>query len=355
MSTNPLLMVTEIEVRNYVSQFNDPELSEFKILRNLLAILSSDVLGQTIAALKNNIITFNEISLLPTLNDSSLISLINMNLGLSTDDVKKLEYRKTILPANINMTLLASNSIGNKTKILDFSFFSLNSYLIKPNYDFSGKDSSKFASLNDAKKAFQVQVQRTEVQSILDSFRSEYLRLRAIDTNLLPPVSGMLNTEFSRCVVVKLISDIVKRFKILESSKNNVSEIQKAIFSKKYEKMTTLEYKKELEKAIVKMVEVNEANPKTGYDGMITWRSENPWVLLRTPQFTEDSAYTYFLQFMFARVHLPVAYGVELSPDIALAELYTEYLEIANSHIMQIIEFLNYRFSNFPAYELLLE
>ena len=335
----PLTILNDTQVNEYISGLDLAEGSEAYRTLNTMLLLPSDIFKKAISALADGLITFQNMRSLPAMNERLVEQLIATKLGSADADSIAWMYKSQWLAANIDISTLRANALGDIVATIAAKFIDRWGGIISPSYDFLKTDETKFHSYIEAYTAYMVSMLDSQVVELLDSFYTYSANLRSTHPALFP--------TNEKDVLENLMLQLTTQPILLErqSGGRAQNDLLDWVVSASWKQVSPKNYDLFMENAYTAM-SINDTPSHSGIDGAKSLYNQNIWGPLdsSSPDIALD-------KIRLSRIYLPQAYGQQVIDNATLQSekivntAIIDYLTLARTTILAIHEVLSRKLS----------
>jgi hypothetical protein len=316
----PLNILTDTQVSEFVAGLDLAEGSEAYRTLNAMMILPAPAFAKAVSGLAQGLYDFAAMRSLPAMNEKLVDALIASRLGEDDATTLAWRYRSEWLPASIDVDLMRRTAVGDAAAAISARFIDKWGTVIRPAYDFLKVDETKYHSYAEAYVGYMV-ISNAEIPTrAVATFAEKHAEIKTRVPILFPaddadaPVLALVRSLLTDAVFLERQTGGRKANALLDWV---LDASWRSVLPGNYSRfMNDVAYP-----AMVSSVDPD----RTGLPGAVLAPSLCPWPVVGSsadPGWELDRA-------RMARIHLPLAYGMDVSGQTEIAEAAVEYLEAA--------------------------
>jgi hypothetical protein len=265
------------------------------------------------------------------MNERLVEALIASRMGEDDPDTLAWKYREQWLPSSIDIATMRQGAIGNAASAIAAKFFDRWGGVIRPQYDFLKTDETKFHSYAEAYVGYMVIANGAVPKTFVQNFDMVHAAYRADHPEILHPTD-------QQCPVLQLVDSMLTEAVFLErlTGGRKANALLDWIVGASWRSVLPGNYNRFLTDVAYPTM-VSSVDPdRTGRPGMELLPSLCPWPAIGNdgdPGWELDRA-------RMAHIHLPAAYGEDVSNASLIDSRYLVYLEAARTAILSLHDFV---------------
>lgn len=326
-----LNILTDSQVQEYLAGLDLAEGSEAYRTLNSMLVLPAGAFARAVSAIAQGLFDFAAVRALPAMNERLVDALIASRLGEDDPTTLAWRYREQWLPASIDLAALRSGAVGDPQRAIAAKFFDRWGGVIRPAYDFLRTDETKFHSYAEAYVGYMVIANSAVPAGYVAGFAAAHAALRNSHPQLLHPSDAA-------CPILALVQSLLAEAVFLERPTGGrvarplldwvVGASWRTVFPGNFQRFMA-------ELAYPAMAAADDP-ARTGEPGMVDLFDAHPWEPLAA---STDPGWALDVSRM-ARIHLPEAYGADVSDQRDVDAAALAYLEAARSAILKFHDYV---------------
>lgn len=317
----PLKILTDTQVSEFVSGLNLAEGSEAFRTLNAMMILPPAAFSKAVSGIAQGLYDFAAMRSLPAMNEKLVDALIASRLGDSDATTLAWRYREEWLPASIDVEHMRRTAVGNAAAAIAARFVDRWGAVIRPNYDFLKVDETKFHTYAEAYVGYMVIANSDIPTRAVANFEAKHAELKERAPELFSPETPILN------LVRSMLTDAV--FLERQTGGRKVNALLDWVLSASWRTVLPGNYARFMADVAYPTMAASADPDRTGLPGASMIPSFCPWPNLGSG---DDPGWE-FDRARMARVHLPLAYGMDVGDGTKVTEVALAYLDAAREAI----------------------
>lgn len=201
-------ILTDTQIEDYLATLDLDNNPDIKTVLMSLTPLSTDTFRQVMSGLAGTVVTLQDISQLPTVNDFTVDKLLGQKFASNDSYVLRNKYKVEILPSLANFYPTKIAAIGDITTYIKKTLHQF-TYLISPKFNFIVSEENGFFNFEDALSFYNSAAASAEVATEITNFIAFFDANKATYPNILAATS-------TSCDICTLISDTATKPLFLE-------------------------------------------------------------------------------------------------------------------------------------------
>jgi len=299
MSNSELIILSDIEIENYISSLDLSVGTEAYRTFSSMLLLSPSVFIKAISALNQELISFALIKALPAVNDYLVENLILNRLSDTDISVLTYNYKTSWFPASVNVPYLKSTIPFEIMEYLESKLKTFTQFILKPEYDFFGKEETKFFTYGSALSAYSILAFTSGGNTLVNEFINFHNSFKIENPSLV-----QINDEENP--ILNAIKSLLTKSIFLERPDKiyNYPIIQ-WLLSDSFNFISYNTYNSFLNDLYVLQAEEESSDTlHNGSSGTLRMFNENPLLPIDSINYSKNFSYQ-----QLARYYLPKAYG----------------------------------------------
>jgi hypothetical protein len=311
----PLTILTDAEVQAYVASLDLSPGTEASRTMSAMLLLPASTFARLVSALQGGLVTLSNVRALPAMNAALVDAMINSRLGEDDGDVLAYRYRNEWFPSSIDVVALRTASMGPQSAQLATKFTTRWDLMVRPRYDYTATDETAFHSYAEAFVAYMVAANDSVCLDAVAAFRADHATFALAHPGLLDGSGPVLP------LVERLLTEVL----FLERPRGGLAAepLLDYVLSARFRHVSPVGFASFMTEAFAAMAASTDP-ARTGEPGMEALRSAIPWAAI--PALDTGASLS---RPRMARVHLPEAYGEDVSADSAIEGDVVAYFESA--------------------------